>query len=391
VTSPAPRAATSRRTRVAVISSFLPADTGGGAESYALSLAQALSEDHDILILTTSKSPADGLPVARLPSLPVFRHDGSVARKVLWHLADQWRASVHRRTRDILRRWQPDVVHTHTVQGASAGVLTGVASAGRPHVYTAHDLSLLCVRASFTREGQPCSRRCPECLLQRAIRARAVSHIERLLAPSEFVRQIHIQAGIVSEARSHTLRQGAAEGRARLRGEAETLVFGYLGTLAGWKGIPTLLIAARRLPSSAELRIAGSGPLAETVKAVVAPIEYVGRVDGPAKEAFLDSVDVLVIPSEWEENAPLVAAEAACRGIPSVVSDRGGLPETPEAWVFRAGDAGELNRTMASLAQAPEAVRDRSERLLERRSDFSWTTHVERVAAVLDEVGHDAR
>ena len=390
MTSPAQRAAPARRTRVAVISSFLPADTGGGAESYALALAHALSDDHDILILTTSKAAADGLPVARLPALPAFRHDASVPRKALWHLADQWRASVHRRTRDVLRQWRADVVHTHTVQGASAGVLTGVASAGLPHVYTAHDLSLLCVRASFTRGGKPCSRRCPECLLQRAIRARAVSHIDRLLAPSEFVRQIHVQAGIVSDARSHTVRQGATEGRARLRGDGESIVFGYLGTLAGWKGIPTLLIAARRLPDNAKLRIAGSGPLAESVKAVAPPIEYVGRVDGEAKEAFLDSVDVLVIPSEWEENAPLVAAEAASRGIPSVVSDRGGLPETPEAWVVRAGDPHELHRALGSIAAASETVRERSERLLARRSDFSWATHVERVASVLAEVADGA-
>ena len=33
----------------------------------------------------------------------------------------------------------------------------------------------------------------------------------------------------------------------------------------------------------------------------------------------------------------MIAAEAVVRGLPSVVSDRGGLPETPEAWTFQAG------------------------------------------------------
>jgi len=63
-------------------------------------------------------------------------------------------------------------------------------------------------------------------------------------------------------------------------------------------------------------------------------VTFLGHVTGEAKEAFFDEIDVLAIPSEWEEPAALVGTEAAARGIPVLVSDRGGLPELPEAQVF---------------------------------------------------------
>ena len=65
---------------------------------------------------------------------------------------------------------------------------------------------------------------------------------------------------------------------------------------------------------------------------------FLGYISESEKERFFDEIDVLVIPSEWEEPAALVGTEAAARGIPTIVSDRGGIPELPEASVFPARD-----------------------------------------------------
>ena len=87
-----------------------------------------------------------------------------------------------------------------------------------------------------------------------------------------------------------------------------------LGALAPHKGLHTLLKAFESAPASWRLHVAGSGPDQDDVvvaATVDSRIRYHGIVDGPGKEAFFDRIDVLAIPSEWEENAPLVAAEAA--------------------------------------------------------------------------------
>lgn len=51
---------------------------------------------------------------------------------------------------------------------------------------------------------------------------------------------------------------------------------------------------------------------------------------------------VMLVPSVWEEPSGRVAAEAMINGVPPIVSDRGGLPETVEAGGFVLGLPGEL-------------------------------------------------
>ena len=112
-------------------------------------------------------------------------------------------------------------------------------------------------------------------------------------------------------------------------------------------------------------------------------IDFKGVVDGDGRDAFLDEADVLAIPSEYEENAPLVAVEAAVRGVPAVVSDRGGLPETAEATVFRAGDSGGLLDALRGLAGEPGLLSSKSRRLLDSSERFLWSNHVRRVEETL--------
>lgn len=378
--------------RIALVSNTLPPEGKGGAEAYVADLGAALAERHDVLVLTGARTgEIAGARVARLPGLPPLAHDAPAARKALWHARDQWLPSVARAVRGELRSFRPDVVHTHAVQGLSASVFSAVAADDRPHVHTAHDLGLLCMRVTMTRELEFCGGRCLSCRPQRLIRARAAKRrLDRLVAPSDHVRRRHVEAGVVPEERSLTIRQGAPAANGRLREPtAGSLHLGYIGTLAAIKGVPTLLEAVRGGSDGWRLTVAGSGALEDDVRAAAAAdprIEFAGRVDGERKDAFFDAVDVLVLPSEWEENGPLVLVEAGVRGIPAVVSDRGGLPETPEARVFPARDAAALRSVIAALAERPDEVRGASSRLLERAEELGWERHVERVEAVLTEV-----
>ena len=57
-------------------------------------------------------------------------------------------------------------------------------------------------------------------------------------------------------------------------------------------------------------------------------------------------IDLLVVPSLWAENSPLVIHEAFLHGTPVLASDIGGIPELVRRGVsgelFRAGDARDL-------------------------------------------------
>jgi glycosyltransferase involved in cell wall biosynthesis len=375
--------------RIALISSTLPPEGSGGAEAYVAALAQTLSARHDVLVL--SGAAGIGVPGVAHVSLPYLRpveEDDSTARRAVWHARDQWRPSVHRAALAALRAFRPDVVHSHEPQGLSAAVFTATAGAGAPHVHTAHDLNLLCVRTSMTREGAFCGGGCLECRVQRAIRGTAVRrHITRLIAVSDYIRDRHVAAGVVPRERAMTLHLAAAPGELRVRRPVDgRLRLGFIGTLAEHKGVGTLLAAFADAPDRWTLAIAGRGPLEARVReaaAADARIAYLGSVGGAAKEAFFAGIDLLVIPSEWEEPGATVCFEAAVRGIPSVVSDRGGLPELPEVTVFRSGRPDELRAALERLG--PAAVEAISGRLVHDHERFRWDTHAARVERVLED------
>jgi glycosyltransferase involved in cell wall biosynthesis len=71
-------------------------------------------------------------------------------------------------------------------------------------------------------------------------------------------------------------------------------------------------------------------------------------------------VDLVAIPSLWDENHPMVATEAARARRPLLVSDRGGLPELVQdgvtGWVVGAGASEAWAEQLALLAADPGRV-----------------------------------
>jgi len=108
---------------------------------------------------------------------------------------------------------------------------------------------------------------------------------------------------------------------------------GYIGNLSREKGVDVLLEAAPALTElGLELRIAGSGRLDEAVAAASRRLRHVsfdGVVTAESKHRFLESCDIGVIPSVWQEpGGPThTIIEWLTAGRPTLVSPRGGLGE----------------------------------------------------------------
>jgi glycosyltransferase involved in cell wall biosynthesis len=327
----------------------------------------------------------------RLPSLPILDRTKPSAVRALWHALDQWLPSVHGAVAGELKRFGPDVVVTHQPQGLSAAVFTGIAVRRVPHVHTAHDLNLLCARTSMTRDGEFCGGRCAGCRVQRTFRTTAIKlDLSRLIGVSRYICERHVRAGVVPPERATALHLGADPGTARLRKhEGDSLTLGFIGTLSPHKGIRTLLTAMQTADESWRLVVAGDGPLRAEVEAAVRAnprTDYLGHVSGQAKDAFFDRCDLIVIPSEWEEPATFVAVEAAVRGIPTVVSARGGLSEAPESRGFRSGAPEELIGAIRWYLEEPRRVEDASRRLLGAAPEYEWSTHLARLEEILEQV-----
>jgi glycosyltransferase involved in cell wall biosynthesis len=152
-----------------------------------------------------------------------------------------------------------------------------------------------------------------------------------------------------------------APARRPRRSRGARLVVGYVGTLVPHKGAHVLIEAARRLPPDAfELLIFGdpstfppyTSSLREAARGL--PVRFMGGFTDDSA-AIYARLDVLVVPSLWPENSPLVIHEAFQAGIPVVGARVGGVVD-----LVRHGDSGLLYDagSSAALAAALHAVID---------------------------------
>ncbi len=121
------------------------------------------------------------------------------------------------------------------------------------------------------------------------------------------------------------------------RGRSEVQCIGYLSALTRQKGILEFLRVAMQLAERhPDLRFAIAGPchdvsIREAVQGACTKypgIRYHGPVYDDAKTVFLESIDVLLFPTSYRNEAePLVIWEAAASGIPVIAWQRGCIGE----------------------------------------------------------------
>jgi glycosyltransferase involved in cell wall biosynthesis len=110
-----------------------------------------------------------------------------------------------------------------------------------------------------------------------------------------------------------------------------------------------------------------------------------GFVEHTAVPGVLASLDVLVLPSAYEEMGS-VLTEAMASGLPVVASDVGGIPEVVRDGVtgllVPPGDVGALAAALDRLAADPELRARLSAGARDRAADYAWPRLAGRVAAV---------
>ncbi|MBN2986715.1 glycosyltransferase [Pseudomonas lactucae] len=152
---------------------------------------------------------------------------------------------------------------------------------------------------------------------------------------------------------------------ARAAGHIPTI--GFIGQIAPHKGTDLLIDAFQRLPkNAARLKIYGPadqdpGYMADLrAKATGGDIEFLGTFDKGDMVKILRDLDLLVVPSKWYENSPLVLLNALATHTPVLVSDVQGMTEFLEPGVngqaFARGSADDLYRKLSSLVLAPSTL-----------------------------------
>ncbi len=360
-----------------------------------------------------SRETVEGVPVRRMGFWWQLTRD--------WARTDYRHALMAETFAAHLRQRDTEVVHSFHLRNLGADLLDRAVEQRRGVVVSLTDFWFLCPRILLMRgDGTPCDgppeggRGCLPChapdlaaelakspvgpeidRLQRAsaglsrpgweLLRRAATHHERwpylrerllaadaIVAPTAFLREVFVRNGVPADRivhRAYGVDTGdlAAE-VARLRPTAaRPLTFGFFGTLAPHKAPHVLVDAMAAVRGDCRAILRGrpsdfpdySRPLLERAGRD-ARIAALGPYDRDGLAATLASIDVLVVPSVWHENAPFVVLEARAAGLPVLASRFGGLAEVVrdevDGELFAPGDAADLARRMQRLCDEPQRL-----------------------------------
>ncbi len=356
-----------------------------------------------------------------------------------------WNQAVEMPFRTVVEDFRPDVVHFQHVIRLSASLIPLSDALGVPAVMTLHDYWLVCPRIKLLKvDGTLChgprhGLECLHCMVPyvkkdvprggivaaklglipfaasmtswrqgrhpspnpiaslfdrpRALRE-AFRRLGAAISPSRFLERMLARSGYqtgVIRIIPHGFDRSpyTAVGRQ----SAPTLRLGFLGGLSDKKGLHVLLKALELAP---DLRLEvlvfahldGGHPYQAELARLAAgkPVRFVGRFDHARIADVLASVDIVVVPSLWWENDPLVVQEAYLAGVPVVASRLGALREKVRhgrsGLTFGAGNHVELASHIRDLAEQP--------RLLEHlRMNLPLPPTVEENAAAVEQVYRD--
>ena len=110
------------------------------------------------------------------------------------------------------------------------------------------------------------------------------------------------------------------------------------------------------------IKIAGTGPCEEQLikraeNSNLENVEFLGFKSGQELQEIVQKASFSVIPSMWYENCPMSVLESFAYGKPVIGAKIGGIPELIEegtdGYVFEAGNAKDLAKTMTMLMSDP--------------------------------------
>ena len=381
--------------RVLVASHSHPEVTSGGAEVAAFQLFRGLQEraDCDTRFLGCDTSPAAERPGAVLcqpysDAEYLYRPAGFDWFKFA-NPDPRFPAEIER----LVREFAPDVVHFHHYINFGVEVFHHVRRALPNcrivltlHEYLAvcHNLGQMVTKQYHNLCYQSGPSRCQKCfpnfsqsdffLRQRYI-ARFFDLVDIFIAPSQFLADRYLAWGLPTAkiVVLENLMPTAEETPPARIPATGILRIGFFGQISVLKGIDVVLDVAAALEaadcSNVSFEIFGDylgqpeelrATFLDRLAASGRNVSFHGPYDRERVDRLMRSVHLILVPSLWWENSPVVIQEALRNRRPVICSDIGGMAEKVrdgiDGFHFPAGDVMTLTNLLRGLAENREAL-----------------------------------
>ncbi|MCA8967669.1 MAG: glycosyltransferase, partial [Planctomycetes bacterium] len=292
----------------------------------------------------------------------------------------------------VLDEVVPQVVHFWNLHNLGMSLPGECRARGLPTVLSSNNYWAICPRLYLISErlqrcegGSVDGSKCERCLGTDGL---ASGFAERRREGQRMLRDdIDVHLAVSTRVRALYVQNGDDPGHVRvLRQEPEALTdiwrrpgarraavarldrplrVGFIGSVMAHKGVHVLAQALQQLPAGAVEAVALGDVATDYLPALrqldpEGRLHLFGRYDQQRLPELLGALDVVVVPSVWDDCAPFVVAEALAARCPVIGSRAGGIPDFVQhgrnGLLFELGDAGGLARCLAAFGEDPELL-----------------------------------
>lgn len=279
----------------------------------------------------------------------------------------------------VLSNEQPDVMHVGHTMRVSEFILYAIEH-NIPYIMTLTDFWLFCLKTIMLNNnmicegcdrGQKCAEQCHPLLDFCQNRYQMAKHILMnacvVASPSQFLADMFEKEfdGLKVKVINHGMSIEKLIPNTKTYNKDNLITFGYAGSLTYHKGVHMIIKAFNKIGGKHKLKIYGGGPdnYIKEIKKLASGnrnIEFCGVYSTKEITSVFHSCDVMIIPSIWYENYPLVLHEALVSQVPVITSNIGGMSEkiidNYNGYTFEVGNWKDLQSKMNMVIKNPAVL-----------------------------------
>lgn len=309
--------------RIALLNIQYYPNIEGGAEISTQKLAEELAKEHEVFVVCDGKytgieEKINGVKVIRMPARIEYHN------KIERVLTRSCKIQCFKLLKKIFKEINPEILHTNNLHEFSVIVWKVASELKIPIVHTLRDYTLLHTVRHF------------EQIIQKHIS----KEVSVITAPSQFTLdtflgkkyfQKAINAITVPNAIDFDLEKMDRNCDTKVnRGNELPVRFAYLGRYAPEKGVDWLISVFHQEQLNAELHLYGKGELNTESNDILESDKRIfdhGFMAENNLQEELQKMDVVVIPSLWEEPFGRTILDGYKSLCPVIITNRGGMPE----------------------------------------------------------------
>lgn len=359
--------------RILIVNMYYYPNMVGGAEHSVKLLAEGLKRaNQEVAVLTLDgtkkglvKELINGVCIYRAYSKSIYRrrilNDKSHPFDMLLNgINSIFNPQMRKYIKNVISEFNPDVIHTNNLVSMSYWIWKYSYKRDIPLIHTIRDYWLI---DPTTRING--SNRLFATIHQCYMRYYSNEYVRMVTAPSESTLSIFSQRQYFRNAAktcivncidfSQEILMNSTD--KKLNKDDSIVSFLYAGYLSENKGIKYLINELKHTDCDFSMVFCGDGPLKSELEKygeVDKRVVVKGKVTKDELNQEYEKNDVLVMPSLWEEPFGRIVIEAAQFAMPSIGSNKGGIPETIATLnygeVVSVEHSGEMARCLAKFS-----------------------------------------